>query len=141
MKLDDLEKRIYEIIKDAELGVNKVTLTEYREFLKKNLEEPVLLTGIEDFPWEERYLFGYGNKSEYEALKRKHPSYTDQFELLEIQMVNEEEEDLYVKVKRTRDKKRFVIKLSELESVDKKSYNYLILDDFSIISIAFCAPF
>jgi hypothetical protein len=39
------------------------------DYLKRNIEFPCQLTGIEDFPWEEYYVFGPGSKKEYEKLK------------------------------------------------------------------------
>ncbi|MCJ7582605.1 MAG: hypothetical protein MUP98_18985 [Candidatus Aminicenantes bacterium] len=54
------------------------------DYLKKNLSYPCVLTGIEDFNWEEFYVFGPGDKEEYEELKKTKPSYMDTFELLEL---------------------------------------------------------
>jgi hypothetical protein len=53
-------------------------------YLKENIELPCILTGIEDFPWEEKYVFGYGNKKEYEKLKKENPSFKDKFEILDF---------------------------------------------------------
>ncbi|MGA9539376.1 MAG: hypothetical protein WBR24_26015 [Desulfobacterales bacterium] len=39
----------------------------------KNIEFPCIVTGLEDFPWEEKYVFGHGNKKEYEKLKKDNP--------------------------------------------------------------------
>ena len=46
------------------LDVSDDTLSIYGEYLEKNLELPCYLTGIEDFSWEERYIFGYGSKKD-----------------------------------------------------------------------------
>jgi len=74
--------------------------TRYFTHLKSNLTFPCHLTGIEDFPWEERYVFGYGSEAEYEKLKKKQPSYTDTFNLLNLDEEVNEDYGLLVDVKR-----------------------------------------
>jgi hypothetical protein len=39
---------------------------------------------MEDFRWEEYYVFGPGYQKEYEKLKKKNPSYTDHYQILTI---------------------------------------------------------
>lgn len=95
-------------------------------------------TGIEDFRWEELYVFGPDNKKEYEQLKKTQPSYTDRYELFEIVRNAESpwvmcyEEDVGAGVRRISDGKKFLLGLSELEATDKKSRNYHLLDDYSV---------
>jgi hypothetical protein len=68
---DEQERRIARILGEGEVPeVNNKTLRTYLAYLKKNLEFPCYLTGIEDFSWEERYVFGYGSKAQYEELKK-----------------------------------------------------------------------
>lgn len=45
------------------------TLETYRKFLIRNRVKPVEMTGVEDFDWEEFFVFGPGSKKEYEILK------------------------------------------------------------------------
>lgn len=52
------------------------TLEIYREFLKSKLDNPVNMTGIEDFDWEKFYVPGPGNQKGYEKLKKTRPSDT-----------------------------------------------------------------
>jgi hypothetical protein len=42
------------------------------------------------------------------------------------------EEDIGAKVRRISDSKKFVLGLSELKAIDKKSKNYELLDDYSV---------
>lgn len=49
-------KEIEDIFKCSE------TLEKYREFLISKLDNPVEVTGIEDFDWEEFYVLGPGSK-------------------------------------------------------------------------------
>lgn len=80
---EEQEKRIGEIIGfDSEgelLDFTDETLKIYSEYLEKNLELPCYLTGIEDFSWEERYIFGYGSQKEHEELRKTRASYLDTF--------------------------------------------------------------
>ena len=103
----------------------------FRDYLKKNLELPCLLTGIEDFPWEERFVFGFGDKAEYERLKKTRPSYTDTFELLNIDEADPDDGIVAV-VQRTSDRKEFSLPLADLEARVKESKNYQLLDDYSV---------
>ncbi len=130
--LDQQEKRIAKTLGKREVpDVNEATLEKYLAYLKKGLKFPYMLTGIEDFSWEERYVLGYGSSAEYERLKKTKPSYTDTFELLELP----EADDHYgimAKVKRVTDKKGFTLPLSDLEATDEASTNYELLDDYSV---------
>jgi len=119
-------ERINDISKQIE------TLDIYKRFLEKYLDFPVKLTGVEDFNWEEFYIFGPGDKKEYEELKKTRPSYTDIFNLIRIDDYVEEDYGLFAKVTRISDRKRFEIPLADLEAVDKKSKNYQLLDDYSV---------
>lgn len=134
-KLDKQQKRIIAILDvedEEDTGVTDENLKRFLNYLKDNLELPCLLTGIEDFSWEERYVFGYGDKKEYEKLKRKNPSYTDTFKLLEFDEFQPNEEQIFVKVERVTDKKQFLLPLDNLEATQRKSRNYQLLDDYAV---------
>lgn len=119
-------KRINDISKQTK------TLDIYKRFLEKKLDFPVKLTGIEDFNWEEFYIFGPGDKKEYEELKKTRPSYKDIYNLTRIGDHIEEDYGLFAKVTRISDRKRFQIPLADLKAVDEKSKNYQLLDDYSV---------
>lgn len=129
---DQEDKRIATILEKLDLSVNKENLIQYRDYLIDNLVGQIILTGIEDFSWEEKYLFGYGSKQEYEELKKEKPSYKDQFKLLKILDVEDGEVDLFARVSRISDLKKFEMPLSDLKHVDRKSKYYEILNDFSV---------
>jgi hypothetical protein len=131
-EMDEQDRRIARVLGIKNVpDVNKRTLRRYRDYLQANLEFPCLLTGIEDFPWEERYVFGFGSKAEYERLKKTQPSYTDTFELLGLDEMNEDY-GILADVKRVSDKKKFTLPLADLEATDEKSRNYQLLDDYSV---------
>lgn len=87
---------------------------------------------MEDFPWEERYLLGGWDKEEYEELKKHKPSYTDEYELIELTEPESRYNDILAKVRRISDKTIFEIGLSWLECTDSKSENYQLFDDYSV---------
>jgi len=127
------EKRIIVILGTKKLDVTRKTLSTYLKYLKNHLEIPCQLTGIEDFEWEEAYVFGFGSKREYQELKKTQPSYTDKFNLIDfIDDIDDEYDGIFVNVQRLSDKKQFILPLADLKSTDKKSKNYQLLDDYSV---------
>jgi len=130
--MDKRDERILRILQNDDTGKTKKNLEKYLDYLKKNLSYPCVLTGIEDFNWEEFYIFGPGDKEEYEELKETKPSYMDTFELLELLDKVDLILGIFVKVKRYSDEKIFLIPLADLKAADRKSENYQLLHDFSV---------
>ena len=136
--MDIQENRIAQILADGDVDNEEMqeksseTIVKYLHYLKKNIEFPCIVTGLEDFPWEEKYIFGHGNKKEYEKLKKDNPSYKDQFEILDFFEDEDYDEQIMVNVKRLSDQKEFILELDYLKAVDKKSKNYQLLDDYSV---------
>jgi len=139
--VDDQFDRIYKVldIEDVEdeniAVVNYENLEKYFSYLKKEIALPVVVTGIEDmgcFGWEEFYNFGPGSKKEYEKLKKKYPSFRDEYELISFNEDFDEEEGLYVNVQRISDKKKFTLTLADLKAVEKNSKNAKLLDDYAV---------
>jgi hypothetical protein len=132
-KYEKQEKRIIVILGTKKLDVTRKTLSTYLKYLKNHVEIPCQLTGIEDFEWEEAYVFGFGSKREYQELKKTQPSYTDKFNLIDfIDDIDDEYDGIFVNVQRLSDKKQFILPLADLKSTDKKSKNYQLLDDYSV---------
>ena len=129
--LDEEEKRIAEVLGDTHLDYSDEKLEKYRKFLEANLNPNLLLTGREDFPWEERFLFGYGDKYEYKEMKKTRPSYRDLFRFMAIEDEIDERWKLVAKVKRLSDRKFFLIPLCDLEPKDEDCPDYRILADYS----------
>lgn len=130
--MDKWDERILRILQSDDTGKTKKNLEKYLDYLKKNLSYPCVLTGIEDFNWEEFYIFGPGYKEEYEQLKKTKPSYADRFELLEFLDKVDLILGIFAKVKRGADEKIFLIPLADLKAADRKSENYQLLHDFSV---------
>ena len=138
---DDEYDRIFKIlgVEDADdednAAVDHENLKKYMTYLEKELKLPLIVTGIEDlgcFGWEEYYNLGPGSKKEYEKLKKKYPSFRDEYEFLGFDEDFDEEEGLYVNVKRLSDKKNFKLTLADLEAVDKNSKNAQLLNDHAV---------
>lgn len=139
--VDHQDERIYKILAlevgedDDSAAVNDKNLEKYLEYLKKELIFPIIVTGIEDmgcFGWEEIYNLGPESKTEYENLKKKFPSFTDKYELLNFNEDFDEDEGLTVDVQRISDKKKFTLPLADLKTVEKNSKNSQLLDDYAI---------
>ena len=132
-KWNEMKKRIMAILgkeNQDDLFRSDENLQVYLEYLKNHVEHPCLVTGMEDFPWEEKYVFGYGDEEEYEKLKKTNPSYKDTFTLLEFERIPEVER-IFATVERVTDKKQFSLPLEDLEAKSKKSPNYQLLEDYS----------
>ena len=108
------------------------------EHLKSNLQLPGVVTGAEDFRWEEFYVIGPGDPEEYDQLRKDQPSYQDKYDLLSIDNDGWSEwmlfsgEDLVAHVRRQSDGKEFYLGLAELDAVNKKSKNYQLLRDYGV---------
>lgn len=128
---EEEEKRINEILYTEDVSVNLENLNRYFNYLKINLIAPCILTGMEDFDWEEPYILGGWSKKEYEKLKLTNPSYTDEFEFIKLVEEYDDWKGIFVSVKRISDKKVFSIPLWDLKVVDKKNPNFQIVSVYS----------
>ncbi len=127
---DEQERRIATILSDDDLSVTEEKQNIYFDYLQKNIQNRIILTGMEDFPWEEKYVFGGWSKKEYEKLKKTQPSYTDKFEFIEL-IEDIDEYGVIAKVKRVTDKKQFELPLWDLKCIDESSKNYELISDYS----------
>jgi len=136
-------KRIYQILgvsNEDDAQVNMENLQTFLDFLKKEIEMPCIVTGIEDmgcFGWEEFYNFGPGDQKEYKKLKKKYPSFRDEYNLLSFEDNFNDEEGLYVHVQRISDKKKFYLTLADLESVNENEKNAHLLNDHAVWFVNF----
>lgn len=131
-ELDDQDKRIEQILGKFDVNVSKKSTSKYMAFLERNVEIPCRLIGIEDFPWEEYYVLGPGNKKEYEKLKQQQPSFTDIFDFIGFESDLDENNGILVKVKRLSDSKKFVLPLADLKTTEEGSKNFELLDDYAV---------
>jgi hypothetical protein len=138
-KMEPQDARIKEILQgDPDEVEFDEGLRRFYEHLRKNLQLPCEVTGIEDFEWEEFYVIGPGDKEEYRQLKKTQPSFKDLYDLLAIDLDADSEwmlylgEDLGARVRRRSDRKVFCLGLAELKATERKSKNFELLDDYAV---------
>lgn len=136
--VDEQDVRIAKILLDTPLldiddmpEVSYEYLERYIIYLISNLNFLCHVTGVECFSWEERFVFGYGSETEHEKLKKKQPSHTDAFYLLNLDNAIDEDYGIFANVKRISDNKKFILPLADLKASDEHSANYQLLDDYS----------
>jgi hypothetical protein len=125
------EKRINKVFTNDNVFVNKDNLKIYYNFLKSKIQKPCVLTGMEDFDWEEPYLLSGWCKLEYEKLKESNPSFRDIFLFVELDEEYDDWKGLYAIVKRLTDSKVFRIPLWDLKVTDVKDSNFIVMSDYS----------
>lgn len=130
--LEVFEQQLEEILGTTNLEVNQTNLKKYLKYLKQNLEIPCLVTGTEEFEWEEYYTMGSGSKKEYQKLKKTKPSYTDNFNLLKLDNKLSVENGVLAELERTTDGRQFILPLAELETVMEDSVNSELLEDYAM---------
>jgi hypothetical protein len=130
------EQRIFSVIGGEDVD-SKTAFRRWHKHLTTSLTLPCDVTGIEDFQWEEFFVCGPGDRSEYKELRMTRPSHRDVFELTAVEVDAASEwclvpDELKAHVRRKTDGKRFVLGLSELKSTDRRSKNYQVLHDYSV---------
>ncbi|MDX9792292.1 MAG: hypothetical protein RBU24_02210 [Kiritimatiellia bacterium] len=128
--LDEDEARLHAILGN-DVERNKKNAERYRQYLLARLPLPLLVTGNEDFPWEEPYLFGVRDKRDYEKLKLKKPAHTDTFELQALERPDRHG-DVMARIKRVSDGKVFLLGLSWLCCKDETCEAFTLLDDYGV---------
>ncbi len=128
--MDADEKRIHAILGDDNARTLR-NAERYRQYLLKHVSLPILVTGSEDFPWEEPYVLGGWDEEEYKERKKTNPSYTDTFEITELAPPNHQE-DVVAKVRRLSDGNRFEIGLSWLCCEDEDNDAHILLEDYGV---------
>ena len=128
--MEDWQQRIQDVLGEDNERCTRNSLR-WRAHLLSLLPLPIRVTGIEDFSWEEPYIFGGWDKHEYAELKKIQPSYTDTFDLIGIGDPCDHD-DLDAKVKRVTDGKVFHIGLSWLRTANKSDSFYTTLNDYSV---------
>ncbi|MCC3409340.1 MAG: hypothetical protein JGK17_28035 [Microcoleus sp. PH2017_10_PVI_O_A] len=131
------ENKIRRILGNKKIHADLKNTIKYLDYLKQNFQVPCQVTGIEEFEWEEEYLMGLGTKKEYAMLKKTQPSYTDKFTINRLEDFSIQEDGIFVEVQRVGDRKKFILRLAELESVDDIPPNNHLLHDYSVWWINF----
>jgi hypothetical protein len=124
-------KNIAQILDSKDLSVSEENLDKFYDYLYEQIKYPCLLTGTEDFSWEEPYLLGVFDQKEYEELKKKRASYTDHFKMVRLEDIIDDLWGILVKVQRIGDRKVFVLPLWDLKTADRKDRNRQLIDNYS----------
>jgi hypothetical protein len=128
--MDADDRRIQALLGDDNERTTQ-NASRYQSYLLKNLLLPIIVTGVEDFPWEEPYILGVWDRQEYEELKKTRPSYMDTFELQALGPLDMRD-DIMAKIKRLSDGKVFEIGLSWLCCDDEETDAYTLLKDYGV---------
>lgn len=134
--MDDDEQRIQAIVGGPIEDVDRDEARErFYRHMETHLELPCEVTGHSDFDWEEWYVFGRGDRDEYEELKKTQPSHSDRYELLSVNLDASEwmlfpHEDIAAHVRRKSDGSEFVLGLSELKVVAGSPSTAQLIEDF-----------
>jgi len=128
---DERNNNIARILDSNDLSVTEENQDKFYDYLSEHIKYPCALTGVEDFSWEEPYIFGFFDQKEYENLKKKRPSYTDHYKLVKLETIIDDLRGILVKVKRISDRKIFVLPLWDLKTVDRKDNNHQLFEDYS----------
>lgn len=110
-------------------------IEKYLNFLEPYLEPNLRLQAIESmgyFSWEERYIWSKNSslKKEHKKLMQEYASVSDFLKLVSVHGIDEQT-GILVKVRRPKDKKLFVIPLSDLKTVEKDSLVAQFIEDYA----------
>ena len=126
------EQKLEEVLGTTTFKVNQTNLKKYLKYLKQNLAIPCLVTGVEEFEWEEYYTVGPGSQKEYQKLKKTQPSYTDEFNILKLDNKLDVRDGILAVLERTTDNLKFTLPLAELEGVVEDSVDAKLLQYYGI---------
>jgi hypothetical protein len=130
--LKEFENKISKILISNNIDAGVKNTLKYLEYLKQNMIIPCNVTGREEFPWEEEYLSGSGNKKEYEKLKKTQPSHTQIFQIVRLRDSVSKNDGILVDVQRLTDKQTFILPLVDLDAIDESSPNNQLLEDYTL---------
>ena len=126
------EQKLEEVLGTTTFKVNQTNLKKYLKYLKQNLAIPCLVTGVEEFEWEEYYTVGPGSQKEYQKLKKTQPSYTDEFNILKLDNKLDVRDGILAVLERTTDNLKFTLPLAKLEGVAEDSVDAKLLQYYGI---------
>ena len=131
-RFKESEKWISHLLNSDDESKNNTNLKVFFDYLKKELVKQLILTGTEDFDWEEKYVLGGWDPREYALLKKTKPSFTDHFEYIQLDEKIDSWHGIFIQVKRISDSKSFKIKLWDLKSIESRINNSKAIDFYGI---------
>jgi hypothetical protein len=125
------EQLIRQILDCEDLPVTEETQNKFYKYFQEHIKYPCIVTGTEDFSWEEPYVLGVFDDREYQQLKKTKPSYTDKYYLKEPVRIIDELYGIIFRVKRISDNRLFELPLWDLKTADKQDSNTSLLKAYS----------
>ncbi|MBD2545610.1 MULTISPECIES: hypothetical protein [Planktothricoides] len=126
----ELEPKIISILSSQKIKVNWLNLQKYLAYLNKSIQTPCILTGNQEFEWEEYYIFGPGTPKQHEKQRKINASYMDRFQLIDLVKEVSESQGIMAEVERLSDKKVFTLPLCQLEEAEPITANYELIDTY-----------
>jgi hypothetical protein len=130
LNTEEFEPKIISILGNKKIQVNWANLQKYLAYLNKALKRPCILTGNQEFEWEEYYVFGPGAQKQHEKQRKTKPSYMDQFKLISLVKEVSESAGIIAQVERLSDRQKFTLPLCQLEEAEPTTENYELIDDY-----------
>ncbi len=125
------EQLIRQILDSEDLSITEETQNKFCKYLQEHIKYPCIVTGTEDFSWEEPYVLGIFDDREYQKLKKTKPSYTDRYYLKGPVKIIDDLYGIIAKVRRISDNKLFELPLWDLETADKQDSSTSLLKAYS----------
>lgn len=122
---------IQQILDREDYLVTEENQGKFFEYLSEHIKYPCVVTGTEDFSWEEPYVLGIFDEEEYKRLKKTRPSYTDMYKLIGPVKIIDDLYGIMAKVRRISDKRVFVLPLWDLKTADIRDPNTRLLEAYS----------
>lgn len=127
---EEFEPKVYAILGNQNLEVNLRNQKKYLSYLKQAIQKPCLLTGNQEFAWEEYYIFGDGTQKQHEKQRKTKASFMDEFTLIGFSPNISKSDGIMVEVERVSDRKKFMLPLWQLEEVEPTTKNSELINNY-----------
>lgn len=135
--IEPLDEKILKTHKkhlDAALGKDvsrsAVNTRSWLNYILNHVTLPTKVSGIEEFSWEEPYIMGGWNQTDYEELKKTNASYSDMYDLVRVSLP-ENHDILMAEIIRISDQSTFHMRLCFLEGCSGVKAVDSIIDAYS----------
>lgn len=128
---EEFEPKIMAILGSENIEVNLRNQKKYLSYLSQSIDNKrCILTGNQEFAWEDYYIFGSGTPKEYEKQRKTEASFMDQFNFISFSPDISKSDGIMVKVERLSDGKLFTLPLWQLEPIETTTKNFELISDY-----------